>query len=184
MIWLFWLYVAHFIGDYPLQTNWIYHYKLKNPLGGVFHALGIGFSLALCFAPVWYKPEVWVAISSIVVAHYLQDEVKVTSPFLKKHYWLGYVLDQSSHISFSSLIWYAVLYERGITPQFGEQWYMSLWVPIYILGLLLVSYVWETSRFILISKGQHIPFVKRWDAMIIRGVVYSIVFGVIFFFMQ
>lgn len=75
---LFWLFIKHFICDFPLQTfSWMYKNKgTYGHFGGVSHAAlhGLGTFAALAY---WLGPQAWTLAVIDMVVHYHIDWAKM-----------------------------------------------------------------------------------------------------------
>src|SRR3989338_1323831 len=104
---LFLLYLAHFLGDYPFQTNWVFAHKIKNCWrGGLLHTFGIFLALLLTLAPFLDATPIWYVIGIVTVVHYFQDAIKVSIDTQHHHYKkLSYIGDQVLHLSLLTFLW-------------------------------------------------------------------------------
>ncbi|HRZ86956.1 MAG TPA: DUF3307 domain-containing protein [bacterium] len=95
------LILAHFIADFPLQTDEIYRLKIKGQSGQVLHALVIFCVSAACVAPFLGKPEAWAALLFIGVGHYIIDCAKLllNDRITSRWIFFGFIADQVAHIA-------------------------------------------------------------------------------------
>ncbi|MEO0271222.1 MAG: DUF3307 domain-containing protein [candidate division WOR-3 bacterium] len=97
----FWhLTFAHFLTDYPLQTDKLFEKKTKSVLGILIHGLLLFSSMFLFLLPFSFSLNVLFGIILITILHILQDKFKV---FLSYREEIGenffyYVIDQLLHI--------------------------------------------------------------------------------------
>lgn len=170
-----WLLVAHFLADFPLQTNKVYKLKCTNFVGGLVHGGGVLLALLVILFPYLDSPQAWIGIATIVCGHFIQDAAQ--EPWVRHSLrsFRGYILDQTGHMWWSFLVW--IIYFIPLAGFLGKEFslYENIISPLFILGLLLVTYVWETTVF-LWREDENTPFSRNYKHLVIRGVVYSIVF--------
>lgn len=169
------LYLAHYLGDYPLQTGWVYAQKIKNWSGGVYHALGITFALLICLAPFLYSTKVLLAIFCIVITHYFQDAAKLIFNKTVERELVGYFGDQSLHLLFSTFYWFIFLKNENLIPKFAGSFYLDSKIAIFLIGLILVTYVLEITIYVIknANKENKKPLIRDWKQMIKNALVYS-----------
>lgn len=114
---LFWLFVKHFICDFPLQTSpWMYRNKgIYLHLGGITHAAihAVGTGLVLAFFIDTYQAITYAFIDFLV--HYHIDWAKLNlnkrynfKPDNSDGFWILLGLDQlAHHITYFAIIYYA-----------------------------------------------------------------------------
>lgn len=172
---LFWLFLAHFIADFPLQTNWVYRLKCTSIAGGLVHAMGVFIPLFIILLPYLSSEEAWLALATIVVGHFIQDTAQEPWHPKKNRSFLGYVFDQSGHLWWSFLVWIVYLVPIRTESLVWNDWYLNSTLPLFLLGLIVTTYVWETTNF-LWKGGSRKPFVRRYGSMMQRGFIFSILF--------
>jgi len=177
---LFLLYLAHFLGDYPFQTNWIYLQKEKSPwLGSLYHLAGIFLALLLCLAPFLNIANFWLAIVLITIFHYLQDALKIEYFLSKKWRNFGYFFDQVTHLLVIYVIWSLLLANTAYQTLFLPIFYNNLALILYLLGLIFVTYFMDISYKVLYNE----PFKKRnWHLMLINSIIYSAIYYTIWLY--
>jgi len=171
------LYLAHFLGDYPLQTNWIYTQKLKSWLGGTLHMLMLALALIICLAPFTYEPKILLMMTAILITHYFQDATKLFFNKTVKKQTIGYFADQASHLFFSTFFWFIFIRPLdNLQPCFGAKIYLDLRIIVFLIGLILITYFADVTRYIirndrhLIKKG----FQRDWKFMLKNALSWSI----------
>jgi hypothetical protein len=90
------LLLGHMIADFPLQTNYIYHLKLRSSIGLLLHAAMHTVITTLLIAnPL----EVWPMLVLIGLAHMVIDWVKqsVSLPGISTRPGVMFLLDQAVH---------------------------------------------------------------------------------------
>lgn len=169
MFWTFLL--AHLLGDYPLQTDRLV--IAKKHLPGLALHVGIHWAvMMLLFYPV--IGIVWPYILVVAIFHFGIDAFK---NFLgrERPQWVisPYILDQTLHLSsllFVS-VWMAQTTELPVWPV------ISPWV-IYVIGLLLSTYIWfVTERILVYHSDNRQMSIKSsmWPRMGSRMLLYLLV---------
>ncbi len=103
---VFWrLLLAHFIADFPIQTNKIYFLKTKYPWGSFLHSGIFVIVAALLLWPLWGRPDFWFFLLFLFVSHGIQDLLKIIYNRKNRHdsVWI-FLLDQVLHIAFISTV--------------------------------------------------------------------------------
>lgn len=137
---LFWrLLLAHFIADFPIQTNKIYFLKTKYPWGSFLHSGIFVIVAALLLWPLWYRPDLWLFLLFLFVSHGLQDLLKII--YNRKNsrdtIWL-FLLDQVLHIAFISTVFLLPVSLMKYTVNQGSWYYWySLDKPVIYLTFLV-----------------------------------------------
>lgn len=102
---LFWVFIKHFICDFPLQTYaWMYQNKgTYGHLGGLTHAAihGVGTFIVLAF---WLGSYAWIYALADAVIHYHIDWAKMNinqrynlKPDNSEWFWVSLGFDQLLH---------------------------------------------------------------------------------------
>lgn len=131
--------LAHFLVDYPFQTDKLFETKVRKFKGVLIHTLILLFLLLILSIP--YTTNLWVIIScfSLALLHLLQDQLKI---YLTKkeegENFYYFMADQILHIFFiflfSLLPLPAVMYEKGgILKFYFEPFYSYLIVFIIVV---------------------------------------------------
>lgn len=169
------LYLAHFVGDYPLQSNWVYLQKIRSIQGGLWHILDLFVAYLLCLSPFLYIKEIWFAIGIILLIHFFQDVVKVQFNKELDHERESYFVDQFLHIFFSTLIYFWVLAPLGhLTPLFGAEIFLNPTNIIYAIGLVLVTYFVDVTQYVIYSTQA--AFKRNYGYLIKSALIYSTIF--------
>ena len=170
------LVIAHLLGDFPLQTNWVYRQKFRNMQGGLWHA-GI---LLLCYlavlSPYLVNWQVMLAIICLTVIHYLQDFLKVKfvdkCKTIKKIH--GFWLDQAAHL----ILIIGISFWLDSLKISGWQMEESIlqFAAIYLIVVLSSTFMWN-----VICHSQRDDKILRrdWQGIFIRGGIVTLIFGVI-----
>lgn len=115
---LFWLFVKHFICDFPLQANpWLYRNKdnYMHP-GGIVHAGLHGLGTLIVLAPFIGGLAIQLAIFDMLV-HYHIDWAKMNigkrydlQPNNSEHFWILLGFDQLlHHVTYFMIIYFAFI---------------------------------------------------------------------------
>jgi len=168
---MFWhLFLAHLIGDYPLQSEWLVEHK-RSLWGLSLHtAIHLAVTLLVLGSA---SAEAWPKILLLIFFHFLLDLTK--SSLLSK--WptyaaLQYVVDQVLHIV--SIFLAARWIERDLPAVLMPV--NTTW-PVYAIGYLMVTYVWYiTERLFTIDNDIYQSELENqfWPRMITRAVMLTV----------
>ena len=146
---MFWtLLLAHLLADYPLQTDRLVLAKKHLP-GLVLHVAIHWVVMMLLFLPV--IGIMWPFILIVALFHFVIDAFKNFLGKKRPQWVIGpYIFDQTLHISSLLLVsaWIGQTTELSIWPV------TSPWV-VYIIGLLLSTYIWFVSERILVYRRDN-----------------------------
>lgn len=136
------LLLAHFIGDFPFQFNFIYRLKLKGLFGIIPHAAIIfGWYVILCW-PFLHLPKLWVFLLALGCVHLLQDNVKLKFGTHQCTFW-PYVIDQLFHVATIAMLFLTDL-RHLVPPENSNNALMHLYrddkLLIYIIALIIATY--------------------------------------------
>lgn len=168
MFWQFLL--AHFIADYPLQTDWMVEAK-RNILGLGLH-VGIHAVVLLIIAGA-ALPELWFHILCLVVIHFgidfWKNKFSEYKPTMKLS---GYFLDQLFHLL--SIIGIARFVNVENSSLLANDY------AIMGIGYLLVGHVWYITERILNHNNQAYQTVVTqhlWSRLVARsGLLTALLF--------
>lgn len=136
------LLLAHFIGDFPLQSDLIFRLKHEGLKGILPHALVILLCCATLSWPYLHLPQVWIFIVFVSVLHLFQDSLKLSYSVLKHSLWT-YLLDQLFHVATISLIFFTGLKDIA-APAENNNILIALYnndlLIIYVIALILATY--------------------------------------------
>jgi|GEM_PF-1638656 len=172
------LILAHFLADYPLQTNRLAIYKKNHVMGIVLHSFTHFAVSALVLLPFLYETKIWWGILIIFVTHNLFDQIKVTLG--KKTKWnpfLLYILDQVGHLVV--IYWVSVYYLGKITPQISGIWrflYTDRTFVSFFLVLVLVTYFYDVSRWTYLNMKTPHPYKRDYRTMARNALIVVIAF--------
>lgn len=173
------LLLAHFIGDFPLQTNYIFKIKLKGIKGVAIHAMIIFIAGLLLSWPYLNLPFTWAFLFFIFITHFIQDALKIKYSTAKSSFWT-YLLDQMSHVGIISLVFFTSLVnvpDPVLAPNIFAQLYLNNNFIIYCILMIVATY----NGYFLI-RCFHDTFldranynsVEKWYGMIERAVIVLI----------
>lgn len=171
--------IAHLLGDFLFQTNWIYRQKFRSLPGGLWHA-GILF---LCFlailSPYLANWQVIALIATISFMHYFQDCLKIEIVDRRKKVtaFHGLLLDQFFHFLFLAV---AACWVNSMQLKIFFSWIAEnphfRFALIYFVALLLITFVWNVIRHS--RRGDKI-LRRDWRGIFIRGGIVTFIFGVV-----
>lgn len=169
--------LAHFLGDYPFQSTWIYTQKTKNLPGGIFHILDLLLAYLLCLGPFLGHPHVQVFILITLIIHFIQDTLKVYINRTRGHYPDSYILDQSLHILLAILLWHSLLLPISpqLTTTFLPQFYTNPLAILGLLGLILITYFTDVTTYSLTTPTPA-HFHRNYHLMLRNALLYIIIF--------
>lgn len=168
MFWL--LYLAHFLGDYPLQPGWLVEAK-RNWRGLVLH-VSIHLAVMLFIVgPV--RRFIWLYLLLLAGLHFAIDVLKNLFFRYRPKWVVGpHVLDQFLHLL--SILLIAGWIQR-IVPQTWLPGY-QVW-PIYAMGYLLATYVWFITERVVSYADQAYQrelTAHLWSRMITRALLVTL----------
>lgn len=175
------LILAHFLADYPLQSDGMVAYKSKHFVGIVLHSLVHVLTSILLGLPFILQGNFWFAIALVFVTHNILDQSKVWAQrrFRKVNRFIFYVLDQIAHLAViigSSWIWL-----RNLSPDFGDHWlkvYQNTTLVLFLLVLVLVTYFYDVSRWTYRNALKPQPYIRDWKMMGWNALIVTVAFGV------
>lgn len=168
---MFWrLFLAHLIGDYPLQSEWLI--ENKRSFWGLSLHTAIHLAVTL-FILGSASVEVWPKILVLVFIHFLIDFAKSSlGDRWPKQVALQYVADQFLHILSIFLVtrWIESDLSSSLMPV------NNIW-PIYTIGYLVVTYVWHiTERLFTVENEAYQKELEQnyWSRMVTRAVLLTV----------
>ncbi len=177
------LLAAHFIADYPLQSNKLIKYKRKRIFGVVLHSLiHLAISCLLILPFISYK--VFWGILIIFAAHVIIDETKgLLCKYTKINGFLLYIVDQIVHVAVIYLVAVYFIGRAGIV-------YTCPWTNLctnksvisFILILTLVTYFYDVSKWTFFTHKKNQPYKKDYKGMARNGLIVLIAFSLYWFF--
>lgn len=132
------LLLAHLIGDFPLQTPWVFAWK-KRGIGGLFiHILlhvGVAFVLVQDGGRFW---RLWLILGT---AHFVVDWFKLHLAF--RPAWVGFLLDQVVHVTILGFLAWGQPNLQSVLPLTWLYWLLAY--ALVPFGLMLI-WVYASDR--------------------------------------
>lgn len=170
---VFWMLVlAHLIGDYPLQTDWLVSVK-RNWWGLSLH-VGVHLLVLLILAGS-ALPSLWPYLVTLAVIHYCIDAFKNWLSSVRPQWVNGpYIFDQFLHLL--SLIGITLWIANRLDPSaLASRLFLSPEWTILLIGLSLCSVVWYISERVLSHATpvyQQEVVDRRWPRIFIRATLF------------
>lgn len=169
------LILAHFLGDYALQTGKMV--EAKQRLSGLL--MHIGVHVAVLFALTWgIWPQVYGYLLLIGLIHFLVDTLKSTVSRLRpKWVIVPYLADQVLHLGTIFLV--GGMMDPSLVPPLAGDWQK------FLLSVVLATQVWFISERILFHRdvefvaeiNQHI-YSRAAARLLLLSAIYLSVMGV------
>jgi hypothetical protein len=165
----FWLLVfAHFVADYPLQSNWMVRAKRTWP-GLTLH---VGIHLITLLVMMWPGTRsLWPQILALAGIHFAIDAFKNLMARLRPTWVVApYLWDQGLHLI---SIWIVAAWMATIASPV-DPWLPPTWAVI-ATGFLLATYVWTITERVL--AHAHVSLVgylqvTAWFRLVQRGILF------------
>ena len=93
---------------------------------------------------------------------------------------MGYILDQMGHLWWSFLVWVVYLVPIQMDPIIHGAWYVDFRIPLFLLGLVLTTYVIETTIYLWTRLKDQV-FVRNYRNMFYRGLIFTGLFLIYIF---
>lgn len=171
------LLAAHFIADYPLQSNSLIEFKRKKFIGVILHSLVHLATSALLILPFLSYRVMW-SITAIFIAHIIIDEIKgMLCKYTKLNNQFLYVADQAAHVLIVYIVAVYFIGKTNIqTSQFLSVLYENKSIISFILALTLTTYFYDVSKWTLLpaKKSQH--YKRDYNMMFRNGIIVVIAF--------
>ncbi|MBU1854032.1 MAG: DUF3307 domain-containing protein [Candidatus Omnitrophica bacterium] len=175
------LLLAHFIGDFPLQSNSIYKLKYRGLKGIVPHSVIIAGSLILFSWPYLKLPGLWGFICVVTIAHLLQDWMKMVWKKGQKENFCQYLLDQFLHIGVIATVFLTGL--KNLKPP--EQavgklasFYNTDKIIVCLILLIVATYngnyMIETFKYTFLKTRHNYTLFESWYGMFERAMIVLI----------
>lgn len=167
---MFWyLLLAHFLGDYPLQPNWMVANKQRLPIL-ILH-VSIHFVVMLLIVGA-SRRALWPFLLLLVSIHFIIDFGKATLN-ARRPDWvtLPYLIDQMLHyISIAAITYWIGKSVANVTLPFSPQ------LVVYATAYLLVTYVWYISERVVTYTAPDYRqelVAQAWPRMFARALFFS-----------
>jgi hypothetical protein len=168
MFWTFFL--AHLIGDYPLQTSWMVQAK-RTWWGLTLHVMVHLVVLLVLVGPA--RRELWLYLLALAAIHFGIDTLKNLINKYRPQWVVGpYIFDQLLHLlSFPLIVAWIERTRPAITLPVARPWLL------YAIGYLLATYVWYITERILSHKDEAYKremAAQLWPRMAARALLVTI----------
>lgn len=163
---VFWmLMLAHLIGDYPLQPDWMVRAKQTWP--GLMVHVSVHLAVLLILAGTG-RSVLWPFLLALAAIHFAIDTFKNWLGRVRPDWVSGpYIFDQFLHLI--SLLVVAAWIVAAVPPDAVP--YYGTWM-IYVWGFLAATYAWYITERILVRRNtSYLAEVngQRWARMAARG---------------
>lgn len=163
---VFWmLLLAHLVGDYPLQPDWMVQAK-KTWRGLTLH-VGVHLAMLLLLAGTG-RSVLWPFLLALAAMHFAIDACKNWLMVARPSWVSGpYIFDQFLHLVSLLVVaaWIDTAVPTDAMPHYGS------WM-VYASGLLAATYAWYiTERILVRNHAAYLAEVngQRWARMAARG---------------
>jgi len=175
----FYLYLIHFLADYPFQSSKLVEYKIHHFFGVLVHSSVHLLTLLVVLAPFLPNRNVLLVIAVIYITHIIIDQTKVMlNKAYPKYIRFFYFLDQFTHLVVVSACAY---YVGKLNPQYLTGTMMNLYsnqsVVLYLLIIVLSTYVYDVSRYFVLGQYKN-AFKRDIKTMLINAGIVTVAFGV------
>jgi hypothetical protein len=173
MFWFWRLAAAHFLADFPFQTDLVYRYKVTKRWGVGLH---VAIQGALAFAVSWPylgSAWTWAALAFLLTTHYVMDagKLRMISKKLPDNL-LFFLLDQAMHLGWIALVCF-------VHPDVGRAhfgvaaidpvWLDDRWFQFVIAFIIAMwggeVFLFYARKAILSRTQQTVLFPRRWQRM-------------------
>ena len=153
--------LAHFIGDFPFQTNEIYRLKNLNIWGQFLHGQIVGITMLVVGWPYVGDVRFWMFAGCIALTHGAQDQLKVAHlNKLMGQFW-PFLIDQAVHVALIAVVlliplapppapsthWLLKWYWNDRAVLMGIGLLASSFMGIYLLEAFRLSHFAQKDRF-------------------------------------
>jgi|GEM_PF-1057316 len=177
------LMLGHLLGDFLLQTNWVFNFKTRSWVGIAIHTLIHLVATALLLHN-W--DELWSLFITLGILHFATDWVKIRYPSSSQTF--DFILDQIAHlivIILCTLYWGPVA--RPILPleiMINSIYYAALpavgiliWVIAIELSLRGYGHLglvnWVQNHLLRLSQYVSVPLLALLPAFLLQGVDHN-----------
>jgi len=168
------LLLAHLIGDYPLQTDWLI--SVKRTWWGLSLHAGVHLLMLVILAGSTL-PTIWLYLVGLVITHYIIDYFKNWLSNVRPRWINGlYIFDQFLH--FLSLIAIALWIDATLESAALAQSFLFSpgWVRL-LIGLTFCTVVWYISERVLNHSRpdyQREIVERRWARIALRASLFAL----------
>ncbi len=180
------LLLAHLIGDFPLQFNTIYAWKLQGLKKAVPHALIVWLCFVAFSWPYLARPEMWLFIVFLGATHLVQDRLKIRLG--NRFSFFAYIADQLSHVGLIACLFLTDLKDLVPPDPRGNPLvalYCDNRLALYCIALVAATYNGYFT--IRCFKDAYLERAKyngceKWFGMLERGLIVTLCFAPSHFF--
>lgn len=170
---LFWMFVlAHLLGDYPLQTDWLV--SVKRTWWGLALHVGIHL-LVLVILAGRGLPILWPYLVALAVIHYAIDSFKNWLSRARPRWVNGpYIFDQFLHLLSMLLVAGWVQTNPAAQQSIAPFFFSTVWTAL-LIGLLFCTVVWYISERVLTHATpayQREVIDRRWPRIFVRATLF------------
>jgi len=168
---MFWyLLLAHFLGDYPLQSNWMVANRNRLWVRLLHGSIHFGLLVLLTYTVV---SVVWPFYLVLVVVHLAIDAGKTWLSQRLPVWNVGlYIFDQLVHFTAIGLVaaWIGDKAAESALP-------FNKLMVLYAIGFLLVTYIWLISERILLADRPYVEELRAraWPRAFIRAGLLAVI---------
>ncbi|MEZ4771374.1 MAG: DUF3307 domain-containing protein [Caldilineales bacterium] len=163
---VFWmLMLAHLVGDYPLQPDWMV--QAKRTWRGLTLHVGVHLAMLLLLAGTG-RPVLWPFLLALAAMHFAIDAFKNWLNRVRPAAVSGsYIFDQFLHLISLLLVaaWITAVLPADAVPHYGS------WM-IYASGFLAATYAWYITERVVVRRNKaYLAELngQRWARMAARG---------------
>ena len=172
---MFWnLFLAHLLGDYPLQPMWLVRSKSQT-WGLVLHGSIHLLTLLLLVGP--FRSVIWPQILALAIFHFFVDVVKYRLTDSHPEWVVSsYFVDQAIHLTSIIVV---TAWINSIVPEAGAAFNTALLITIS--GFILVTHVWfVTEKTVTHAEPDYNQEVQLtlWPRMISRATFLTVLLAV------
>jgi len=179
MIYILFL-LAHFIGDFILQTTWIVQWKHRSWHGLIFHTSLVSLSFIVVLFPYLSDWRVGVAVAINFVLHSLQDQWKIRTAYRWREPLTPYLIDQLLHISLALILAFWVSDAQPTLDMASPlaEFYTNPLLLVFCLGVVLMSYASDITLYVIqLTHHGSFEYQRNYQGMLIRVAVFSVIFA-------
>lgn len=144
------LLTAHLLGDFIFQSNDLIQKKYKSWVGLFEHAAIITALSFLFVFPYVLNSEAWMVFGLIFLAHFIQDGLKIQYDIHhnKKKSTIPFFVDQILHVALLFILAPLLTHATPLKwPSWAAALYQSNLLALYLIGAILVTYVYDITLY-------------------------------------
>lgn len=167
---MFWnLLFAHFLADYPLQSNWIAGNKNKFPVLALHASIHLLTMLAVS-GSAWR--QIWPFLLLLAFVHFSIDALKIRLTSRRPDWiTLPYLADQGLHyLTIAGMAWWIQQNHTGLSLLIDAR------LAIFSTGFLLATHVSFISERVLVQRNplyMEEVLNQRWSRCVVRAFLWG-----------